>query len=151
VAGYCAEEFGIPTIIGRMNVAYGRGGGIPYQHMELILAGKPVTIREDPLRYSPIHESDIVGHMDGLLAAAVAAAPIVNFGGDEVVTAQQWCRLLGQLGGIEPRIRIERLPGMQPGMSVDPTERRRLTGPDRMGWRDGISDMYNGYVGRYRR
>jgi hypothetical protein len=40
---------------------------------------------------------------------------------------------------------------MQPGMSVDPTERQRLTGPDRMGWQDGIRDMYDWYVSGSRR
>ena len=50
VARYCARSFGLPTVITRMNAAYGLRGGLPVMHMEDIVAGRPVVTRSDPCR-----------------------------------------------------------------------------------------------------
>jgi nucleoside-diphosphate-sugar epimerase len=143
VAKFCAVEFGLRVVIGRMNVAYGAGGGMPARHLGLVLAGEPVKVRSDPLPYSPIHEDDIADHLGPLLAAAAVRALVVNFGGDEVVTAQQWCAYLAELAGLEPpRFQVTPLPGAQPGCAVDVTRRRLVTGSDRVGWRDGVRRMF---------
>jgi nucleoside-diphosphate-sugar epimerase len=113
VAKFCAREFGLPVVIARMNVAYGAGGGVPARHLGLLLAGEPIRLRHDPAPYSPIHEDDIAGHAGPLLAAAAIPAPVVNFGGDEVVTAQQWCGYLAGLAGVQPRFQVTPLPGGQ--------------------------------------
>lgn len=143
VARFAAEAFGIPTVLARMNVFYGRARGIPYQHLDAILAGRNIQLRSAAIRYSPIHELDAVHHLDGLLAAAAVPATVVNFGGDHAVEAERWCAYLGELVGREPRIQIRPLPGSQPGVVANPTRRIGLTGPDRIDWREGLRDMVN--------
>ena len=142
VAKFCAREFGLRVVIARMNVAYGPGGGVPARHLGLLLAGEPIRLRGNPTPYSPIHEDDITDHLGPLLAAASVPALVVNFGGDEVVTAQQWCAYLGELAGLEPRFELAPLPGAQPGSAVDPARRLSITGPDRVPWQTGMSRMF---------
>lgn len=143
VARFCAGEFGLRVVIGRMNVAYGAGGGMPARHLGLLLAGEPIKVRNDPLPYSPIHEDDITGHLGPLLTAAAVRPLVVNFAGDEVVTAQQWCAYLAELAGIgPPRFQVTPLPGAQPGCVAHAARRQSVTGPSRVGWRDGIRRMF---------
>lgn len=142
VARFCAEDYGLPVVIGRMDASYGPGGGLPTRHLDLIVAGEPVTVRADPLPYSPIHDEDIAGHLAGLLDAASAPATIVNFGGDVVVTAQQWCRYFGELAGRQAIVNVEPVPGSRPGNALDVRRRQSFTGPDRVHWQDGMRAMY---------
>lgn len=138
VARFCAREFGVRVVIARMNASFGPGGGMPARHVDRILADEPVVVRGDPLPFSPIFEDDIADHVGALLAAASDRAPAVNFGGDEVVTVQEWCAYVGELVSRTPRFRIAPLPGSQPGVAFDVSRRQSLTGPDRIGWRRGM-------------
>lgn len=138
VARFGAREFGVRVVITRMNASFGPGGGMPARHVQRILDDEPIVVRGDPLPFSPIFEDDIADHCGALLAAATDRAPAVNFGGDEVVTAQEWCAFIGELVSREPRFRIDPLPGSQPGVAFDVTLRRSLTGPDPVGWRRGM-------------
>lgn len=141
VARYCAREFGLPVTIGRMGSAYGDRGGLPGWHLHAIAAGQPVTLRHDPLPYSPIHDDDIAAHLPALLDAATTPAHIVNYCGDRAVTAQDWCAYLGELLGVEAKIDIQAVPGASVGSVGDPTKRIALTGPSRVDWRDGLRRM----------
>jgi nucleoside-diphosphate-sugar epimerase len=141
VAKFCAREFGLRVIIARMNVAYGPGGGMPAQHLDAILAETPIVLRNNPVPYSPIYEDDIADHTGALLSAATSPAEVVNFGGDAVVTAHEWCAYIAELVGHEMRIEVSPLPGSQPGMAADPRRRQAITGPDAVEWRDGMRRM----------
>jgi len=138
VARFCARQFDIPVVIGRMNASYGPGGGLPAKHIDRLIAGETVVLRSDPAPYSPIYEDDIADHALALLDAAAVPATIVNFGGDEVVTAQQWIAYAAELLGVEPKIDIVPIPGSQPGIALDVTKRLSLTGPDKVHWKEGI-------------
>ena len=65
-------------------------------------------------------------------------ATIVNWCGDEVVTAEDWCALFGEHLGTEPDLTYDEVPGTQPGSAADPTRRLSLTGPCDIDWRDGM-------------
>jgi nucleoside-diphosphate-sugar epimerase len=138
VARFCARQFDIPVVIGRMNASYGPGGGLPAKHIDRLIAGETIVVRSDPAPYSPIYEDDIADHSLALLDAAAVPATIVNFGGDEVVTAQQWIAYAAELLGVEPKIDIVPIPGSQPGIALDVTKRISLTGPDKVHWKEGI-------------
>jgi nucleoside-diphosphate-sugar epimerase len=146
VAKFCAREFGVRVVIARMNVAYGTGGGVPARHLGLLLAGEPIRLHHDPAPYSPIHEDDITDHMGPLLAAAAVPAVVVNFGGDEVVTAQQWCSYLAALAGVQPRFEVSPLPGGPVGVALDVTRRQSITGPDGLSWQDGMKRVFEARV-----
>lgn len=142
VARTMCRALDLPVVIARMNVAYGANGGMPAFHLDMVAAGQTITLRSDPNPYSPIHEDDICWQTEPLLAAASVPATIVNWGGDEPVSAQQWCQHFGVLTGKTPQIRTVAQPGTQPGVVLDTAKRLALTGPARVHWRDGMARMF---------
>lgn len=138
VARYCARSLRLPTTIARMCAAYGERGGMPVWHMHAIAAGEPVRTRWDPMPYSPIHDDDISAQLEPLLAAASVPATIVNWGGDEPVSVQQWTAYIDELFGTKSTVVVEEAPGASIGSVADHTKRASITGPARVGWRDGI-------------
>ncbi|MCL2584203.1 MAG: NAD(P)-dependent oxidoreductase [Streptosporangiales bacterium] len=141
VARYCARSFGLPVTIARMGSAYGDRSGLPSYHLHAIAAGKPARLRWDPLPYSPIHYEDITAQIEPLLAAASVPATIVNWCGDEPVSAQDWCAYFGQLLGVPAPVQVEPVDGASLGSVGDTAKRAALTGPCRVDWRDGLRRM----------
>ena len=138
VARSCARAYDLPVVIARMNASYGDNGGLLTYHLDWIQSGRPVMVKWDPAMYSPIHQDDIYGQTEALLHAASVPATIVNWGGDEPVSAQEWCAYLGELVGIEPDIVVKEVPGGIRGIILDATKRRAITGPSTVTWRDGL-------------
>jgi nucleoside-diphosphate-sugar epimerase len=141
VARTMARTLSLPVTIARMNASYGPRGGLPAYHLDALRLGATVMVRHDPAPYSPIHQDDINHQLDAMLAAAAVPATIVNWGGDEVVTVQDWCRYLAELEGREPRLEVRPVPNSQPGSILDATKRQRLVGSCRVGWRDGMRHL----------
>jgi len=143
-----ARSLGLPTVIARMNASYGPNGGLPAYNLDSILAGRPVSARYDPCPYSPIFQDDINEQVEPLLAAATVPATIVNWGGDEIVTIQEWTAELGALTGLPARVEVTEQPGSHLGMISDPARRMALTGPCRVGWREGFRRVVEARVAR---
>jgi nucleoside-diphosphate-sugar epimerase len=150
VARYCARAFNLPVVIARMNAAYGPNGGLQAFHSDAIVAGKPVVTRNPTAAYSPIFDDDIAGTVEALLDAASVPATIVNWGGDEVVTVQEWCAYMGELLGLPAEVLVQPIPGGPGGMVADAAKRRSITGPTRTHWRDGfrrlLAERHSGRV-----
>lgn len=138
VARYCARSFDLPVVIARMCAAYGDQGGLPMWHLDAVAAGEPVVTRWDPMPYSPIHDDDICAQLEALLDAASVPATIVNWGGDEPASVQEWTAYFGELLGVEATVIVEEIPGASHGSVADATLRRSITGPCRVGWREGF-------------
>lgn len=140
IARFAARQFGLPTLIARLNVPYGDSGGWPAVHLELLRAGKPIAVHENaPSLFNPIHEDDLLAGLPRLLAAASAPATIVNWGGSEAASIEDWCAWLGELTGLEPvfaptRRTIE-------SACIDTTRMEALTGPTQVPWREGFRRM----------
>ena len=145
VTRYCARSFNLPLTIARMGAAYGERGGLPIWHLQAIAAGQPVAVRWDPLPYSPIHYDDINTQVEALLAAATVPATIVNWCGDDAVSVQEWSAYFGELLGVEANVVVEPVPGTSLGSVGDPTKRISITGPCRIGWREGFRRMAEHY------
>jgi nucleoside-diphosphate-sugar epimerase len=143
VARACARQIGVPTIIARMNAAYGEtgSGGLPGMQCDLVRDGHQVVLRWEPNPYSPIHDRDIFEQTEALLDAAAPSCPIVNWGGDEPVAAQDWCRYFGELLGVVPDVVVGEFPHSQRGVVLDNAKRMAITGPCRVGWRDGMREL----------
>jgi nucleoside-diphosphate-sugar epimerase len=141
VARYCSREFSLPVTIARMGSAYGDRGGLPLWHLQAIAADKPVVLRWDPLPYSPIHYDDINAQVEALLDVASVPAMIVNWAGDEPVTAQEWSAFFAELLGVEVDLQVQQVPGASRGSVGDHTKRFAVTGPCTVGWRAGFRDM----------
>jgi nucleoside-diphosphate-sugar epimerase len=141
VARTYARTLGLPVVIARMNVAYGPNGGMPAFHLDAIVAGTPISVRSDPNPYSPIHQDDINDQVEALLGVASVPATIVNWAGDDAVSVQEWTAHLGEVVGREPELVLKPVPGTQPGVAIDVTRRQAITGPCRVGWREGMRQM----------
>lgn len=139
VARFCARAFDLPVVIARMNASYGPNGGLPAYHMDAVAKGSPVTTRWDPCMYSPIYEDDISEQTAALLAAASVPATIVNWAGDEAVSVQEWVSYMGTLAGHEAKVVVKEEPGTLRGSVADVSRRQSITGPCRVGWREGLS------------
>src|SRR5690606_14525247 len=105
---------------------------------DAVAAGEPVRTRWDPMTYSPIHDDDIATQLEPLLDAASVPATIVNWGGDEPVSVQEWTAYFGELLGVEAAVVVEEIPGASHGSVADHTKRSSITGPCRVGWREGF-------------
>src|SRR3954465_12583061 len=147
VARSCARAYGIPTVIARMNASYGDNGGLLTYHLDWILAGKPVYVKWDPAMYSPIHQDDINEQVAALLGAATVPATVVNWGGDEPVSAQEWCAYLSELTGVQADVVVKEVPGGIRGIILANARRMAITGPCRVSWRDGLTSVVAGRGG----
>lgn len=142
VARTCARLFDLPVVIVRMNAAYGLNGGLPAMHLDAVATGKRIRLRSDPNVHSPIHERDMFDQLAALIRAASVPANIVNWGGDEAVSSQQWCAYFGELLGVTPQIDIAAVPGTHFGTVADNSKRLALTGPCSVGWREGMRELF---------
>lgn len=140
VARFCAETFDLPVTIARLNTVYGPAGGLPTRDRDLILAGRGVVTPHDPTPHSPIHAHDMRDQVAALLDAAHRRPTIVNWAGDEVVTAQHWWALTETLSGRKAEGRVEGDGGK--GNAADVTRRKSITGPCRTTFDAGFTALY---------
>jgi nucleoside-diphosphate-sugar epimerase len=139
-ARWGARRFGLPTTIARLSVPYGDGGGWPTVHLEMLINGSPIPVHIDaPSVYNPIHQDDILRSIPGLLAAAAAPVTVVNWGGDQAVSIEEWCTYLAELTGLEAN--FAPTDGTIDSVEIDHGLLDRLVGPTTVPWRDGLRAM----------
>ena len=140
VVRFQARVLGLPTIIARLDVAYGaRGhGGVPMALYMMMKHGMPYTRAAAGESFcSPIHEDDIAEQAERLIQKAAVPAPIVNLGGDEPVSVEEMIRYVEGLTGLTMKIDVAE--GATWGMKVlDGTLRKQLAGPCRVTWKEGV-------------
>lgn len=135
-----ARQWNIPTTIARLNVPYGDNGGWPAFHLEMILGGMAIDVHLDaPSVYNPIHEDDYIRTIPALIEAASVSTTVVNWGGTEEASIEDWCRYIGTLVGVD--VKLNPTDKTIPGVRIDATRMRELIGPTRVGWREGIRRM----------
>jgi UDP-glucuronate 4-epimerase len=66
-------------------------------------------------------------------------ATIVNWGGDEAVSIEEWCTYLGELAGLQPR--FEPTDATIESVSVDLSKKHELAGNTRVHWKDALRQM----------
>jgi nucleoside-diphosphate-sugar epimerase len=142
VARTMARALDLPVVIARMNTSYGVNGGVPASHLDSIIAGRQIVLRNDPMPANPIFQGDINEQAEALLGAASVPATIVNWAGDETVAQQDWCAYLGELTGRPVIVTVR--DSVRKGGAADVSRRTSITGPCRMGWRDGMRSMFEG-------
>jgi UDP-glucuronate 4-epimerase len=74
-----------------------------------------------------------------LLAAASVPATVVNWGGHDEVSVEDWCAHLGSLTGLTPT--FEPSPDALESVVVDRTRMVELAGETSVDWRDGLRRM----------
>jgi UDP-glucuronate 4-epimerase len=135
-----ARLWDLPTTITRLNVPYGDNGGWPAIMLMLAQMGMATEVHgEGPANYNPIHEDDIVAMVPKLLEIASVPVTTVNWGGEEVVSVQEWCAYITELTGVE--IPLEVGASAMPSVVADLTKQHELVGKAEIGWRDGFRRM----------
>lgn len=100
---HTSRRLGINTVIARLNVPYGDTYGWMLFHLMMMERGIPVPVHVDtPTDYAPIHSDDIARSIPSLLSLAATPARVVNWGGDEIVSVEDWSQELGRLTGLTP-------------------------------------------------
>ncbi len=140
MARFGARQWRVPTTIARLSVPYGDNGGWPWFHLMMMKAGRPVPVHVDaPSVFNPLHEDDCVAHIPRLLETASVPATVVNWGGSEAVSIEQWCAHLGEITGLAPKFRPTRTAIAS--LELDLTRMHALLGRTRVDWRDGLRRM----------
>jgi len=95
----------------------------------------PVHV-DQPTDYTPIHATDIARSIPYLLSLAGTPAEIVNWGGDQVVSIEDWCEEMGRLTGLTPTF----APTTATIASIVPdvSKLRDLGFSTTIDWREGI-------------
>lgn len=143
VARFAARAFGLPVTIARLNTVYGSPQNLPSMHIRQIIAGETIRLPWDPNNHSPIHVDDMRAQIEPLLAAARVPATVVNWAGDEVISAQQWCAMAAELAGVSVDIAVHELPGAARGNVADVTRRKSITGPCSVAFTDGLRRLFD--------
>ncbi len=134
---HTSRRLGIPTVIARLNVPYGDNYGWMLFHLMMMERGMAVPVHVDqPTDYAPIHADDIARSLPYLLSLASAPAEIVNWGGDEIASVEDWCVELGRLTGLTPTF----APTTATIASIVPdlTKLHDTGFRSRVGWREGM-------------
>jgi UDP-glucuronate 4-epimerase len=143
VVRFAAQEHGVPLTIARLSVPYGDNGGWPYWHMVMMQNGAPVTVHPDqPNSYTPLHADDYCRHIPYLLAAATPEATIVNWGGAQVVSIEEWCAYISELTGFKPVFDLQ--PTAFGSLVADISKLQDILGDQPVSsvdWKDGILHM----------
>ncbi len=139
-ARWAAQRFGLPTTIARLSVPYGDRGGWPAIHLEMMINGSDIPVHVDaPSIYHPLHEDDIIGMVPGLLGAAAVPATVVNWGGDEAASIEEWCGYLSNLTGVPAS--FAPTTDTIDSVDIDLTRMHELVGATTVTWQDGMKRM----------
>lgn len=139
VARAMAVTLGLPTVIARLNVAYGphAHGGLPVAVAKRVLAGAPIEVPTEGQNWcDPIHTDDVARQVPLLWGAATAPATVVNWGGDETVGIRDMASHIAELAGVP--VTFAPSDVTRETNAFDHTRRRALIGDCAVGWREGI-------------
>jgi nucleoside-diphosphate-sugar epimerase len=138
-----ARAYNLPSIICRLDCAYGGpydDGGLPGTHIDLLAKGEVINLPTKPCMHSPVHEDDLAAHIEPLLKAASVPAVVVNWGGHEAVSLEEWVRYMSEVTGIQPKIEYnDKKPW--PNCITDTTHGREIGLEWRVHWKDGFRRM----------
>jgi nucleoside-diphosphate-sugar epimerase len=137
---WASKRWSIPTTIARLNVPYGDWGGWPYIQFQLAEGGMDVAVHADaPSEFHPIHTDDIVAMVPKLLEVASTPPTVVNWGGDERVSVEEWCAYLSDLTGVE--LKCVASEQSLASVALDLSRMHQLIGHTTVPWRDGFRRM----------
>jgi nucleoside-diphosphate-sugar epimerase len=133
---HLSEDYKMPTTIVRIFSFYGpRGGGVT-QRIDQVAKGQPVSVYPGVRNlHTPMYEDDYVEKTIAAIGIAKAPAQIINLGGTDVVTTQDYCNMAGELLGKDP-IFVENSTAWP--IWADTTKMVELLGPCKVSVREGV-------------
>ncbi len=145
MARFGARQWNLPTTIARFSVPYGNNGGWPWYHLLMMRAGAPIPVHPDkPSIYNPIHEDDYIAQIPRLLEIASVPATVINWGGSETVSVEEWCEHIAALTGLAPKFQYTE--NTLRSLPLDLRRMHELVGETKVSWRDGIRRMIEAHA-----
>jgi nucleoside-diphosphate-sugar epimerase len=146
VARFCARAFNMRVVVMRLNTVMGVENCFPSGVIRAVLADRPLQAPHENNMHSPIHIEDMKHQLEPLLQAASNPALIVNWGGDEAVSMQEWVRLTNAWSGKSAAVEARTVAGAPIANAADPTLRRSITGPSRIKFHEEFRKLYDAIV-----
>lgn len=133
---HLSVEYNMPTVLVRIFSFYGpRGGGVT-QRVDQVAHGLPVSVYPGVRNvHTPLYEDDYVDKTIACAAIAKAPAEIINIGGTEAVTTQEYCEMAGEILGKTP-VFVDN--GKSWPIWADTSKMVRLLGPNQVSVREGV-------------
>lgn len=133
---HLSVDYQLPVTMVRIFSFYGpRGGGVT-QRVDQVARGEPVSVYPGVRNvHTPLYEDDYVEKTIAAAGIARVGAEIVNVGGSESCTTQEYCIMAGEILGKEP-IFVEN-GGSWP-IWADTTKMEKLLGPSKVSVREGV-------------
>jgi UDP-glucuronate 4-epimerase len=133
---HLSEDYQLPVTMVRIFSFYGpRGGGVT-QRVDQVLRGEPVSVYPGVRNWhTPLYEDDYVEKTIAAAGIAKIGCEVINVGGSEMVTTQDYCRMAGEMVGKEP-IFVEN--GKSWPIWADTTKMEKLLGPSKVSVREGV-------------
>jgi nucleoside-diphosphate-sugar epimerase len=133
---HLSEDYQMPTTIVRIFSFYGpRGGGVT-QRIDQVARGEPVSVYPGVRNvHTPLYEDDYVEKTIAAAGIAKIGAEIINVGGTEAVTTQEYCQMAGEMLGKAP-IFVENSNAWP--IWADTTKMVRMLGANKVSVREGV-------------
>lgn len=133
---HLSEDYQMPTTIVRIFSFYGpRGGGVT-QRIDQVARGEPVSVYPGVRNvHTPLYEDDYVEKTIAAAGIAKIGAEIINVGGTEAVTTQEYCQMAGEMLGKEP-IFVENSRAWP--IWADTTKMVEMLGANKVSVREGV-------------
>jgi UDP-glucuronate 4-epimerase len=133
---HLSEDYRLPTVLIRIFSFYGpRGGGVT-QRIDQVARGQPVSVYPGVRNvHTPLFEDDYVEKTIAAVGIAKSPAEIINVGGTEAVTTQQYCEMAGEILGKKPVFAENSRAWPIWG---DTTRMVKLLGPNKVSVREGV-------------
>lgn len=135
-----AEALGLPSVIARLNIAYGPygHGGVPMILFNEMRRGEPCAVPREGQNYcNLLHTDDVVRQVPLLWEAAQTPARVVNWGGDEEVGVTDLLEYMSALTGVP--VQLDRNDYSRETAIFDHSTRRSLIGDCSVAWKTGIA------------
>ncbi len=129
-------DYNLPVTLIRIFSFYGPRGGGMTQRIDQVARGEPVSVYPGVRNvHTPLYEDDYVEKTIGCATIAKVGAEVVNVGGSESCTTQEYCIMAGEILGKEP---IFAENGGSWPIWADTTKMEKLLGPSKVSVREGV-------------
>jgi UDP-glucuronate 4-epimerase len=133
---HISVDYELPVTLVRIFSFYGPRGGSLTQRVDQVARGEPISVYPGVRNvFSPLYEDDYVEKTIGAAGIAKVGAEIVNVGGTEAVTTQEYCEMAGELLGKTP-VFVENSRAWP--IWGDVSKMVRLLGPNKVSVREGV-------------
>lgn len=133
---HLSVDYELPVVLVRIFSFYGpRGGGVT-QRIDQIMRGEPVSVYPGVRNvHTPLYEDDYVEKTIAAAGIAKVGAEVINVGGSDAVTTQEYCHMAGQILGKEPTF-VENSKAWP--IWADTTKMVEMLGPNKVSVQEGV-------------